>query len=450
MSRRDDAPLRDRALEALRANPTFASLGPDALAGIARGGRLVRLAAGVPLFRQGEPGRSAYLVLAGRLAVEVEDGTGPDGDPDGGTGRVTVAVIPEGRLVGEIAAFAAMPRTATVSARADSVLLRIDRDTIRGLLQANPDAAMAIIGELGGRLQSLNGSIAALTRATTALAEGAFRPEMLDALRDQASRFSHFAGVFEAMARELSAKHSLAQEMRTAAEIQRSFLPAAPAGPAPGRCDVAAVMRPAKSVGGDFYDHFPAGAGHVGIAVGDVSGKGVPAAIFMSVARTVLRTVAREGGTAGEVLTRMNAVLAEDNSEAMFVTVAYGRLDLATGTLDYAAAGHEEGFVLRGAAVERLAPSGPAVGLFPGAVWDSRRIALAPGDTVVLATDGITEAFDPEGLPFGFARLEALLAARAAAAPAALIAALEAELAAFVRGCPQSDDITCLALRLTG
>lgn len=426
----------------LRKHPGFASLGAASLDALARQAPVERVTAPRRLFSQGDLGTFAYLVLDGEVAVEVETEGGP----------VTVATLGPGQLVGEVAAFAATPRTATVRTIGAARLLRIEQDLIRAHLARHPDSAMAIIAELGQRLQGLNGTIATLTRATTALARGEFQPEMLDALRRQADRFAHFADVFDAMAREIHEKRLRGEEMRTAAEIQRAFLPAPPSGPGDPRLDLAARMIPAREVGGDFFDHFLIGPDDLGFAVGDVSGKGVPAAMFMGVARTVLKTVAREGGTAAEVLARVNDVLAEDNSEGMFVTIAYGRLSLATGVLDLALGGHEEVFVWDGGALAKLDPTGPAVGLFPGARFTSRRLGLAPGAAVVLATDGVTEAFDPRGAVFGLPATEAELSRLAAGAGGAeaLVAGLAAAVARFADGHPQSDDLTCLALRWRG
>ena len=211
-------------------------------------------------------------------------------------------------------------------------------------------------------------------------------------------------------------------------------------------------MIPAREVGGDFFDHFAIGPDEMGFAVGDVSGKGVPAAMFMGVARTVLKTVAREGGRPAEVLARVNAVLAEDNAEGMFVTLAYGRLCLASGALELATGGHEEVFVRDAGGLRKLDPTGPAVGLFPGALFGAQAVTLAPGAAVILATDGVTEAFDPTGAVFGLPATEAALdrLAAGAADAAAIVDGLAAEVATFAAGHPQSDDLTCLALRWHG
>jgi phosphoserine phosphatase RsbU/P len=431
----------DGIVRLLRATSGFAPIPEPDLRRIAMSCTVDSAAEGDTLFTQGDAGSWAYLVLEGEVAVEVEDG-----------GRlVTVAVIRPGELVGEIAAFASTPRTATVRARSRARLLRIEQAVVRRHLARSPETAMAVIAELGRRLQNLNSTLATLTRAADALADGTFDPSILGAMRSQATRFSHFAEVFERMAAELQSKRALAIEMRTAAEIQAAMLPAgASSTPLPG-LSIAAAMVPARQVGGDFYDHFALDGRRLAIAVGDVSGKGVPAALFMAIAKTVLRTVARTGGGAADILTAANAALCEDNAEAMFVTVAFAIVDATTGEADIASAGHEEIYLAsRSGRVEKLAPMGPALGLFEGARFTSRAARLAPGDWIVLATDGVTEAFSSTGEVYGNDRLEARIADHAATDPARLIAGISADIADFARGVPQSDDLTGLALRFEG
>jgi serine phosphatase RsbU (regulator of sigma subunit) len=436
-----DGPDAGELVRLLRGAASFAQIPDPDLRRIAASCPVERAAAGTTLFAQGDAGSWACLVLDGTLAVEVEEGAGP----------VTVAVIGPGELVGEIAAFAATPRTATVRVTRAARLLRIDQAVVRRHLAASPETAMAIIADLGRRLQNQNSTLATLTRAAEALAEGSFEPAMLDALRHQATRFAHFATVFERMATEITTKRALAIEMRTAAEIQSAMLPdGAPCQPLPG-LSLAAAMVPARHVGGDFHDRFALDDRRLAIAVGDVSGKGVPAALFMAIARTVLRTVARAGGGAADILAAANAALCEDNAEAMFVTLAFAIVDARTGAAEIASAGHEEVYLLsRSGRITKVEPMGPALGLFETARFGSLTLRLAPGDWIVFATDGVTEAFSASGEVFGTARLEARLAELAATGPGALIAGVSASIAAFARGVPQSDDLTGLALRFEG
>ncbi len=139
----------------------------------------------------------------------------------------------------------------------------------------------------------------------------------------------------------------IAREMEAAAQIQRTFLPKElPTGPFDSKFEIFAVMKPAKAVGGDFYDYFLINDRKLGFVVGDVSGKGVPAALFMSVSRTVLRTIAFEGEEPGIVLSKVNAILSRDNTEGMFVTIFYAALDLETGRLAFSSAGHDDALLL--------------------------------------------------------------------------------------------------------
>jgi len=196
--------------------------------------------------------------------------------------------------------------------------------------------------------------------------------------------------------------------MEAAAEIQRTFLPKdAPTGPFGSKFEIFAIMKPAKAVGGDFYDYFLINDRKLGFAVGDVSGKGVPAALFMSVSRTVLRTVAFEGDEPGLVLSKVNAILSRDNTEGMFVTIFFAVLDLETGSLTFSSAGHDEVVLLTASgACEPLGYQGPAIGLIETAQYPTATRTLDPGDTMLLLTDGITEAFNIDGRVFSSERIQ--------------------------------------------
>lgn len=435
-----EGPERAEIVALLKQHQSFASLDDSHLHQIAEMSRVDVLASGEILFAQGDLGDFAHLVLSGEVAIEVETQWG----------QVRVATMGSGDMVGEIAAFATMPRTATVLALGSTRLLRLEHGVIAGLLAEHPEAAMAVIAALGRHLQNLNETIAILTQAASALAAGEFRPAMLETLKHEASRFRHFAGVFEGMAGEITQKRMLSQEMETAAEIQRSFLPKRlDLGRFVGRCDIHASMIPAKQVGGDFYDYFLVGDDNLAFAIGDVSGKGVPAAIFMSLSRTVLKTIALTGGEPGEILAKMNRMLVEENTEAMFVTLFFGCLNLETGTLSYSSGGHEEVFLLpKGGQPEQLEHLGPAIGLFEGATFESRSRQIETGDLILLATDGVTEAFDPAQAVFGFDRLTEILKDNDAGDAEGLVKRILVAVDEFADGAQRSDDTTCLALRL--
>ncbi len=241
----------------------------------------------------------------------------------------------------------------------------------------------------------------------------------------------------------------IAREMEAASQIQRSFLPTGELdGPLKDKFNLFATMKPAKDVGGDFYDYFMVTENKLGFAIGDVSGKGVPAALFMSVSRTVLRTIAFEAGDPGDVLARVNAILARDNSEGMFVTLFYAILDLETGLLQLSSAGHDELFLLIGNdELEALHHMGPAVGLFDGVQFPTLARQLKDGDAIFVLTDGVTEAFNIDGRVFTVERLAKFLKRCKRTDAQTIVESVTREVTMFSEGTEQSDDITCVAVQ---
>jgi sigma-B regulation protein RsbU (phosphoserine phosphatase) len=210
-------------------------------------------------------------------------------------------------------------------------------------------------------------------------------------------------------------------------------------------------MHPAREIGGDFYDFFPVGDDRLAVSVADVSGKGIPAALFMAVSRTVLRSVAASGDDATDDMAagieRANRLLSAENSAMMFVTAFHGVLDLATGALRYCNAGHNPPYVLRAAGgSERLPATGIPFGVDGDLPYRVAETVLYRGDALFLYSDGITEAFNRAGDEFGDHRLEAALAAARGGSAAGLVARILAATADFAAGAEQSDDITALAL----
>jgi phosphoserine phosphatase RsbU/P len=223
--------------------------------------------------------------------------------------------------------------------------------------------------------------------------------------------------------------------------------PPLPATSCGGRIALHAAMRPAREVGGDFYDFFTIDGNRLVMVIGDVSGKGVPASLFMAMTRTVIRLVARQDDDLAAGIGRANALLSADNDSAMFVTLFYGVLDLASGRLTYCNCGHNPPQVLRGdGGSEGLPLTGLPLGVLEEADYATRTVDLAPGDRLFLYTDGVTEANDAEGGEFGEARLSAALDALRDAAPSDMVDGIVRRVDAFAAGAPQADDITCLAL----
>jgi serine phosphatase RsbU (regulator of sigma subunit) len=241
-----------------------------------------------------------------------------------------------------------------------------------------------------------------------------------------------------------------ASELEHAATIQRSMLPSQ-FPPFPDRHDfeLHASMVPAKEVGGDLFDFFLLDDERLAFLVGDVSGKGVPAALFMAITRTVLRATAHHHASAGACLTYMNQFLVDQNTTGMFITLFYGILNTRTGVLEFANAGHNPPYVISpGGSVRALKErSGPMLGVFDGIEYQTRSTEIAPGEGVFVFTDGVTEAIDLKGGFFDDARLEAYLAAHSSHSAEELVSGVQADVKRFEAGAPPADDVTVLALR---
>lgn len=243
----------------------------------------------------------------------------------------------------------------------------------------------------------------------------------------------------------------LQQELQIASQVQLSILPRdMPVDP---RVNVFCHITPAREVGGDFYDYFPIDANRFGFVIADVSGKGVPAALFMAISRTLLKSTALFVDSPSACLQRLNDLLAAENEQMLFVTVFYAVIDLSTGQVDYVNAGHNPPWLLRrdGDLSPLPRTRGIAVAVHEGFAYQQGMVQLAPGDTLYLYTDGITEAFDVDGQEYGDARLQASLER---IPPATSIDALSQrvidDVRAFERGAAQADDMTSLALRYLG
>jgi sigma-B regulation protein RsbU (phosphoserine phosphatase) len=250
-----------------------------------------------------------------------------------------------------------------------------------------------------------------------------------------------------------AAKERIESELKIAHEIQMSILPKTfPPFPHRREFDIYATLTPAKEVGGDLYDFFFLDEDHLCFAIGDVSGKGVPASLFMAVTRTLIKTKATQGLTPDRVLSRVNQDLALDNDSMMFVTLFLGILDTRTGEVEYSNAGHNPPYVMR--RDDRVEPvegtGGTALGVVEGLEYFSKKLQLRKGDTLFLYTDGVTEAIDKQESLFSDERLVGDLGPLQGKAPEEVAAGIMGRVNAFAEGMPQADDITILVLRFKG
>jgi sigma-B regulation protein RsbU (phosphoserine phosphatase) len=247
-----------------------------------------------------------------------------------------------------------------------------------------------------------------------------------------------------------AAHQKVAQELAVAWRIQESFLPGNP--PRLPGWQLTATLEPAKQTSGDFYDFIPLPDGRLGLLVADVTDKGVGAALYMALSRTLLRTYAVEHETRPELAFRAahQRILA-DTDTSQFVTVFYGILDPATGTLTYSNAGHNPPYLVsaqNGAAIQELENTGPPLGLrmFKDITWEQGVARIAPGDALVLYTDGITEAQDAQEELFEEERLMGVVRANLGRSAQAIQHALVTGVHEFVGGAPQADDLTLMVL----
>lgn len=244
-------------------------------------------------------------------------------------------------------------------------------------------------------------------------------------------------------------KERIGAELSIAAQIQADMLPSIfPAFPERPEFDIYATMNPAKEVGGDFYDFFMVDERHLAVVMADVSGKGVPAALFMVIGKTLIKDHTQPGRDLGEVFTEVNELLCESNKEGMFITAFEGVLDLASGEFIFVNAGHEIPFICKqGGVFEPFQIcAGFVLAGMEGMHYHCGTMRFTPGDKLFQYTDGVTEAANKENELYGMKRLQKILAQNAAKRPAELLAKVKEDIDTFVGKAPQMDDITMLCV----
>ena len=349
-----------------------------------------------------------------------------------------------------------------------AILVTLPTDHVQAAIRNQTRLAMAVSGLvlLFGSVIAIFGAktisrpIADLTEMTRRIAGGDFTQRIDTRAKNE---IGALAASFNEMTRRLNesiehlkettaAKERIESELQIAHEIQMSMVPKIfPPFPDRSEFDIFATLVPAREVGGDLYDFFFIDDDHLCFAVGDVSGKGVPASLFMAVTKTLFRATAGNGGTPGEILARLNAEICRDNESCMFVTFFCAILNIRTGQVDYSNGGHNLPYYLHHSGVSPLENTGGrALGIVEQSPYASGRMVLGPGETLLLYTDGITEAMDPSDSLYSDQRLERFLASNRSSSPRQMIGELVSDVRHFAGGAPQSDDITALALHYFG
>jgi serine phosphatase RsbU (regulator of sigma subunit)/putative methionine-R-sulfoxide reductase with GAF domain len=273
-----------------------------------------------------------------------------------------------------------------------------------------------------------------------------FRPKRIEILNGIAQQLA-LSIQNEHLQQVMVARERLDHEIQLARQIQRTFLPERlPEFP---HWELAAVWRTARQVGGDFYDVIELPGGRLGLFIADVSDKGIPAALFMAMTRTLVRAQVFDSSSPAEVLRRVNTLMIPDNQQAMFVTAVYAVLTLETGELTYANAGHNPPLWIasKGGAIEALSRTSAALGIIEGMPVEERRITLNQGEMLLLYTDGLTEAFSPQEELFGEERLRSVTDAARGQSARGLLDNLEKAVDDFMGSTPAADDMTMLTVR---
>jgi serine phosphatase RsbU (regulator of sigma subunit) len=244
---------------------------------------------------------------------------------------------------------------------------------------------------------------------------------------------------------EMVMHERLETEVQLARQIQQTFIPQSL--PARDGWQFAARWRTARQVGGDFYDVIELPNHKIGLFIADVADKGMPAALFMALTRTLVRAAVTETHSPAEVLRHVNDQLLPDTRQGMFVTAVYGVLDTVTGNFTYVNAGHNPPMWVKAIGIEKLTRTAIALGVSDQHEIQERTISLAEGDMLLLYTDGLTEAFSPDGDMFGETRLMDVFASIQNPAAEEVLTAVEERVTAFIESLPLADDLTMLAVK---
>jgi len=404
----------------IRRVPLFSTLPDEELSALASSLHEHSYSAQTVLFEEGQPGDRFYIVVEGEIAIVKAKGT---------TNERLIGIRGPGEFVGEMSLLNPDGlRTASAVVYKDAKTLEMSRAEFDELLHRKPTIVYEMLHVLSNRLnEAHNKTIADLTEKNRRLSEAY---ENLKAAQEQ-----------------IIQKEIMERELGRAREIQQSMLPRAL--PRLEGFDLGALMIPARAIGGDLYDIIRLDEDTLGIVIGDVSGKGVPAALFMALTQSMIRALARADRTPDEVLVRVNRHLHEMNAGGMFVTVFYGILHRKKREFVYVRAAHEYPLLWNqgGELIPIREDHGLPLGLFPMPILEKQTLALPPNSTLVLFTDGVTEAMDQAGEFFGLERLTASVPGCVDTSAQGLCHYLVEKLTDFHGDTPQSDDITVVVVK---
>ena len=425
-----------RLVSLARNLPVFAGVPEQACINLIQGGQLLEFEAEHVLVRQAEQSDYALVLLEGVVEVFVESKYGP----------VSLASLEAPTLVGEIGVFTNVSRTASIGAKTKGQAVKLGIEELHHFGQQNPRFLSNLMLQLGRRFETFNKAIGFYSHALAALERNEFDSALLDDLRNPLPELVDFSRSFVRLAEQIVQKRAHREEMVNATAIQVGMLPLDEIlTPCKPYVEVHATMRPAREVGGDLYDFFLIDPSRLAVTIGDVCGKGIPAALFMAMTQMVMRYMLRQEADAGAAATAGNALLAASNSEMMFATLFCCVIDLRSGVVSYASCGHHSPLILRqGKALATIEVSNLPLGIDQDAKYKTSFISLDPGDQMFLFTDGFIDAINSEGLRFGDERLHAAVERLRAHRADQFVPELIKSIDEFAGGEPQFDDLTAV------
>ncbi len=333
-----------------------------------------------------------------------------------------------GNYLGEMSMFnQEKRRSATVQAVSRCTLLKMNHDAFRALLHRQPDLAIEVIRQFSHRLHDTDNAI-------------------IDGLQEKNRQLASAYAELQAAQMQIIEKEKLEHELQVAHEIQESILPnTLPVIPG---IDLGAMIHPARAVGGDLYDLISLNDNCLGVVIGDVSDKGVPAAIFMALSRSLLHAEASRMAPPSVVLREVNRHLLAMNTAGLFITVIYGVLDCNHRQFTYVRAGHEFPFFFEmdGSEILPVKSYGQALGLFEDVRLEEQTVSLPHGCRIVLFTDGATDAVNPEDERFGRGRLKEAVRRHLPSSAQNFCEAIFQDIAQFQNGTSQTDDMAMVAI----
>jgi phosphoserine phosphatase RsbU/P len=431
---------RIRIASIVRALPVFGCVSEEAAIVLIDSGQLVAFDEGQLLIKQGQPSDFGLLVVEGEVDVFVESKYGV----------VHLASLHAPALVGEIGVFTNVSRTASIKSKTRVQAVKLEGAELQRFGQENPSFLSTMMLQLGRRFETFNKAMGFYSHALGALERDDFDLTLLDDLRNPLPELVDFSRSFVRLAEQITLRRAHREEMANARAIQESMLPPHDLLKDCNRyVDVHAAMRPAREVGGDLYDFFLIDSDRLAITVGDVCGKGIPAALFMAMTQMVMRYMLRREPEVGSAATAGNALLAASNRELMFATLFAAVLDLRTGVLSYCNCGHHSPLILRSDdMVEEISTFNLPLGVEAKAKYKTDSLILEPGDRLLLFTDGFIDALNGEEERFGDDRLHDMVRKLRSEPAANLVHSLMKSVDDFVGDAPQFDDLTALAATL--